>query len=391
MARHIDLYQAFNLNPAFSPAELGQQLSEQLLRTDPANDRLRGQLEIARAILGDPTRRAAYDRRLADPYAEPMTPEVLGVLAAQQPAGPGPTTQFAGQQAPPPATAMAPPAPMAPGAPMPPGGAQPQPGAGRGTLGKRWLVGGAAGLVLLLVLLIAVIVGTRTDSAQSNCADIVFIGAAGSGQRSGEKLATDDGMGELVNETYKNLLADANAAGLSVERRVVEYPAAAISTVLSAAFKTSIETGVTTASQMLDQAMGECKGSKIVASGYSQGAMVMNRALREIEPNGSVAAVLIADGDRLPEDPNVLFGGDAAALPGIAFSNLGADYSGVGQAEMFSSEWRGDLLSWCARGDTICSNTPGKVDFDFGAGALVHTTGYNANDWRSWLKEKVIE
>lgn len=65
----IDLYQAFKLDPRQPPAELAAELDRQLAASDLANHPLRQQITTAKAILGDPHRRADYDRALTDPGA----------------------------------------------------------------------------------------------------------------------------------------------------------------------------------------------------------------------------------------------------------------------------------------------------------------------------------
>lgn len=79
---HIDLYRAFGLDRMASPAELAGQLTDKLAATPPGNAVLHDQLHTARAILGDPGRRAAYDARLADPFAPVLDPQALSHLAA---------------------------------------------------------------------------------------------------------------------------------------------------------------------------------------------------------------------------------------------------------------------------------------------------------------------
>lgn len=354
---HIDLYQAFGLDRTLTCEAIGQHLTSQLESTPAEQAELRDQITTARAILADPHRRALYDQHLANATAPPITPQVLTAMA-QQPVVPAETRP-----------------------------------AQKARRKKVLAIAGAAIAVLLVMIIGALaIAGTNadTDTNASDCSDIAFVGAAGSGQREGEKLTTYDGMGPLVNDTYQNLLADANDAGVSVKRHVINYPAAPISKALTTEFARSIDAGVTDAAQFIVQTAKACPDTKIVAVGYSQGAMVMHRALHTTGTNGSIVGLLIADGDRIPTDPNVIFEGGAASLPGISYSELGVSASGVESARLFSDQWRGNLLSWCVPGDTVCANTPGKVDFDFGYGALAHTKGYDPNEWRQWLKQKVL-
>lgn len=84
----IDLYQAFQLDPRQSPAELAAQLDRLLANTDPANNQLRQQLSNTRAILGDPRRRAEYDRALTDPNARLDAVDIDRIARVAGPMGP---------------------------------------------------------------------------------------------------------------------------------------------------------------------------------------------------------------------------------------------------------------------------------------------------------------
>ncbi|OBA59250.1 hypothetical protein [Gordonia sp. 852002-10350_SCH5691597] len=78
----IDLYAVYRLDRSQPPEALAAQLTTQLNRTDPRDTLTRSRIDTARAILGDPQRRAAYDRQLGDPSA-PVTEEVLARIAGR--------------------------------------------------------------------------------------------------------------------------------------------------------------------------------------------------------------------------------------------------------------------------------------------------------------------
>ncbi|GAA2375744.1 cutinase family protein [Gordonia cholesterolivorans] len=363
-AQPFDFYRTLNLDPSAPPNALAAQLHQRISQTPPGPGR--DQLQQALAILGDPAKRQAYDARLRNPQAPPWTPPELHQLALGVT---GPT----GPPAP----------PTRPGQPRPPA---------KSNRGRRILLFGGGAFVLIIILFIGLgaIVG---GGSSSNCDDIVFIGAAGSSQRDGEKKAAEDGMGGYVNDTYKNLLSDANKVDKTVEVRVVDYPAAAVKpgTVASGEFTQSLNQGTDVATTMIKDAVAQCSDSKIVVAGYSQGAMVSHRALLAVEPSDRIIGMLIADGDRQPDDPNVLRGGKAAANTGISFTEWGQALSGITNDGLFPQAWKGRIISWCMTGDTVCSNVPGKIDFDFGAGAVTHMYGYNPNDWRPHLAKLALE
>ena len=78
----IDLYRIYGLDKSQPPQILAAALTDQLNRVDPRDTLTRSRIDTARAILGDPQRRAAYDRQLGDPSA-PVTEEVLARIAGR--------------------------------------------------------------------------------------------------------------------------------------------------------------------------------------------------------------------------------------------------------------------------------------------------------------------
>ena len=79
---HYDLYQALNLDRSKTPEEISAELSNRLENNELDNIGGREEVEIARAILGDPQKRTAYDSRLDDPNAPEVDVNALRQLAA---------------------------------------------------------------------------------------------------------------------------------------------------------------------------------------------------------------------------------------------------------------------------------------------------------------------
>ncbi|GAB05010.1 hypothetical protein GII30_02535 [Gordonia amarae] len=79
----IDLYAIYGLDRTHPPEALAAQLTAQLNTTDPRDTLGRNRIDTARAILGDPQRRAAYDAQLSDPSAPPITEQVLALIAGR--------------------------------------------------------------------------------------------------------------------------------------------------------------------------------------------------------------------------------------------------------------------------------------------------------------------
>lgn len=76
----IDLYAIYGLDRSQPPQVLAAALTDQLNRIDPRDPLMRNRIDTARAILGDPQRRAAYDAQLSDPSAPPVTEETLALI-----------------------------------------------------------------------------------------------------------------------------------------------------------------------------------------------------------------------------------------------------------------------------------------------------------------------
>ena len=161
---HIDLYKAFQLDRRASSAELGQRLTERLNRTDPADARARQQIDTARRILSDPQRRATYDGHLADLFAPPITEETLTALAT------GGSVLHATDQFVPASSAGAVSGqnPASPTPAFPPQSWGPGAVSKRGR-GKKLLIGGAVGVVVLLALIIGLaLAGSHGDSSSNS-------------------------------------------------------------------------------------------------------------------------------------------------------------------------------------------------------------------------------
>lgn len=256
------------------------------------------------------------------------------------------------------------------------------------------LVVGALALIIVLVAAVAVIaVRSGSPSATASCADVEFIGAAGSGQRdsdpsSGITEIADSGVGGIVEDTYQNLAVDL-PEGTDINLRTVEYPATAVPVKPTVdnwtAFMDSVSTGASEAEQLIRTTTEECGDSKIVVAGFSQGAMAVHRALRAIGPDARITAVvLIGDGDKVPYD-NVEtipeYGTDARQ--GIAQVALhhGIDSGAVDDA--LPMEWKSRIISPCMSGDVVCAPN------SFELLRLTAHVSYDADDWRRQLLSKV--
>ena len=139
--------------------------------------------------------------------------------------------------------------------------------------------------------------------------------------------------------------------------------------------------------EQFDAFTARCPDTKVVLAGYSQGAMVIHRNLHDLAEDPHVAAaLLIADGDRLPADTTLNLG-STAVTPGLG--------KGVAQEHSFLASAPTATLppsigmrtiSVCDVGDPVCDAGPDADTDALSPGALSIHTGYapvpgGEHDW----------
>lgn len=193
------------------------------------------------------------------------------------------------------------------------------------------------------------------------CGDVLFLGARGSGQAAGgAAVDAGTGMGPQVYAAYQRMVTD--RPDRTIAPRAVVYPAQEVQAIAldADAYFSGLEQGVRDVKRTLRSEALRCPDQRLVLAGYSQGAMVMHRALQDLSAAQDPAAVdilarldgalLLADGDRLPKDRTTNYG-SAGRSQGISYE--------VGQ----QSRARGTRLpkklanrvqSVCEQADTVC-------------------------------------
>ena len=171
------------------------------------------------------------------------------------------------------------------------------------------------GLAVLVAGMALAGLATGTAAAAPACADFHWIGAAGSGQRDGAGLTANGGMGDVVYQSYQQLRADLLANGRTITAEAVQYPAAPVPLEGGLGgwldFMDSVDDGTDATAEQFEAFTEQCPDTKVVLAGYSQGAMVIHRNLYDLADDPHVAAaLLIADGDRLPVDTTINMGSD---------------------------------------------------------------------------------
>ena len=120
----------------------------------------------------------------------------------------------------------------------------------------------------------------------------------------------------------------------------------------------SVDAGSAALGKQYEGFVQRCPASKVVLAGYSQGAMVVHRNLQALEASPNLAAVLlVADGDRLPEDPTLNLG-TASGIPERG--------KGAAQDWPILAHAPGPLppaigartISVCDLGDAVCDYNP---------------------------------
>ncbi|KDE99773.1 cutinase [Mycolicibacterium aromaticivorans JS19b1 = JCM 16368] len=217
-----------------------------------------------------------------------------------------------------------------------------------------------------------------TASAAPGCADYHWIGAAGSGQRDSANLTANGGMGSVVYQSYQQLKSQLAADGRTIDAEAVQYPAAAVPLEGGISgwlgFLGSVGDGTDATAKQYKAFTERCPDSKVVLAGYSQGAMIVHRNLYDLADDPHLAAaLLIADGDRLPVDTTIKLGSTAVAM---------GHGEGVAQDHSFLASTNTSELppaigtrtiSVCDVGDPVCDYNPdtGKIS---DAAIAIHTS-----------------
>lgn len=203
--------------------------------------------------------------------------------------------------------------------------------------------------------------------SQASCADVFFLGAMGSGQR--EVWGPTGGYGWEVNDLRKALARELTSSGITMKASPIDYPARGTEILKPGRadinlkryydrvqyYFDGLSSGITEVTNRLIQASA-CDNQAIVLAGYSQGAMVMHRALVRLRDKGRrdilnrvMGVVLFADGDRAPNSTASRLIGDPVA-----------GRKGRGIAQSFG--WQPDIpravagrtWNFCTKNDLVC-------------------------------------
>jgi hypothetical protein len=250
---------------------------------------------------------------------------------------------------------------------------------------KRTLTALAAITAVIATTPVSPAAAANARTTQTTCADVLFLGARGSSEPGpgtpGWKPVTSDpyGLGRPVNSAYADLMAQ-----LGPQRTVfvVSLRYAATSALTLAAdrkrYFRNLTLGITRAIADLTRQATACPDQDLVLAGFSQGAIVMHRVLHELAARKAdaailsrvVAAILIGDGDQVPDDNEVRFGSAPLKAHGVgeAFPKI----SGTSTAK-FSAALGPGIASVCDNHDLVCDwMACDENPVSFAAGLYVH-------------------
>jgi len=229
-------------------------------------------------------------------------------------------------------------------------------------------------------------------SAEAGCPDVHWIGAAGSGERTGADLTTYNGMGRVVNESLYDLSTQLQRDGRTLTAEAVDYPAVPVPDDNGGVgawlgFMGSVDTGAKALGDQYATFVAQCPTSKVVLAGYSQGAMVVHRNLQALAASPNLAAVLlIADGDRRPEDPTFNLG-TASGIPERG-KGVAQDWPILAHAPApLAPEIGARTISVCNLNDAVCDYDEDADDSKaaYARRVAVHTSyGVGATQELDW-------
>jgi hypothetical protein len=184
-------------------------------------------------------------------------------------------------------------------------------------------------------------------------------------------------MGKVVYQSYDELRSDLAQGGKTITAEAVEYPAVDVPTDGSIGgwlgFLGSVGSGTDATAKQFATYTTQCPDTMVVLAGYSQGAMVIHRNLYKLADDPHVAAaLLIADGDRLPTDTTVNMG-TAARVSGVG-KGVAQEHDILARTNTspLPKSIGSRTISVCDMGDPVCDYNPATSSLT-PAALAVHT------------------
>jgi hypothetical protein len=228
-----------------------------------------------------------------------------------------------------------------------------------------------------------------TANAVPGCPDVHWIGAAGSGERVGTDLTAYSGMGRVVYQSLTELSTELQKDGRTLTAEAVDYPAVPVpdddgGVGAWLGFMGSVDTGAAALGKQYEDFVQQCPTSKVVLAGYSQGAMVVHRNLQALAASPNLAAVLlVADGDRRPDDPTLNLG-TVSGLPKHG-KGVAQDWPILAHAPaVLPADIGAKTISVCDLGDAVCDPDSDSDSDKVSARAVAVHTSYARTPGLEW-------
>jgi hypothetical protein len=235
------------------------------------------------------------------------------------------------------------------------------------------------GALAMVLVALFVGVGSARAATVTNCPDVMFIGARGSGEpllKKGSYLVTEArGVGGPLAYMAGLLEEDVRNYGEEMQVLPVAYPADSVNDLVPSKvelaemalgsapaiyyernykpYAASIADGVKETLADIRLTTDRCPETELVLAGYSQGAMAVHKAELQLEREGDEQALdviggtlLLGDGDRAPNTQARIFGGAPSGGEGVQVYLHGAKPEDVPEPET--------TAEICIKGDIVC-------------------------------------
>jgi hypothetical protein len=194
----------------------------------------------------------------------------------------------------------------------------------------------------------------------AGCAEGYFLAARGSGQNpQTNPVGYGSGLGDRSERVYEDLRARLRLSRSQFQANAISYPAVGVENIGfkelilgdgRRAYLTSERQGEAALKAQLLDIVDRCPASKIVLSGYSQGAHAVGDVFQAWPRKANVLGVLLlADAARDPKDRNITSLPRPLIPPGMAidFDTPRPAFTGLTDA--------GQVESWCNSADDVCT------------------------------------
>jgi PKD repeat protein len=236
-------------------------------------------------------------------------------------------------------------------------------------------------LCLAVSVLVPCLLSQTAMAAGGSCPDYLFIGARGSGQTYQRTKAGDYGVGSTVYSFYQYLTDDLYGSGLDIELDPVPEPPYEANSVASkvtdaaaffhlpGSYEDSVKTIEPWVTNEVETRLAACPGTKVILSGYSQGAQGVADALqRDINPSVVIGAAFFGDPYFNPKSP-----GDRGSFDSERVGILGV-------RPQYGGSLAHKVFSYCRDKDPICQ---GFIRYS----TIVHTTSWDTSQHEKYATE----